>query len=105
MVSQLNVVKLARKKLGLTQEDFGKWLGERIGGDHAVSKYRVSEWERGVAMPRENIREACMDIALEQATSEIMSLYSPGMSKEERLSSIKGWLRDNVFKGGKHGKN
>lgn len=97
MVNQLNVVKLARKKLNLTQEDFGKWLEERLGGDHTVPKYRVSEWERGVAMPRANIREACRDVALKQATSEIMSICSPGMSKEERLSSIKGWLRDNVL--------
>lgn len=59
----MNLVKVTRQYLGLTQAAMGEWLAEQRGKDKPIPAQRVNEWENNIRSPRRNIREICAPVA------------------------------------------
>lgn len=69
----MNIIKLARHSLGLSQTAFGAWLGKEL--NHTpYSKGEVSRWENGHISPRQDIRQAVAWIAAKEIAKQVHGL-------------------------------
>jgi len=74
MMNKTNLIKTTRTALGISQEDFGRWLAEKVERSHPFSKQQVYAWEAGIKSPRKNIRNACNPIACEKIADDAIEL-------------------------------
>jgi transcriptional regulator with XRE-family HTH domain len=61
------IIRFCRKKLALTQEEFGSWLAHDLGRDRPYSQPQVAAWENGSRSPRLKVRIACRELAADLA--------------------------------------
>jgi len=71
-----NMTSIARKKLGLTQDEFSKYIIEREEGrDKPYSKQVIHSWETSAKSPRTGARRVMAPIA---ARSTLLDIIEAG---------------------------
>ncbi|MDX8378403.1 MAG: helix-turn-helix transcriptional regulator [Mariprofundales bacterium] len=58
----MNMIRLARGNLGMTQAQFGAWLGKRMSRVKPFSRQEICQYERG-RKPKEEVLSLCRLLA------------------------------------------
>ena len=88
MIKSGGIVRAARLQLGLSRKDFGILIAERVGRINPYSPQMIYAWEKGLKMPRHNVRVACADDAAMLCVSEIEKIIGVSIKDSDKVSLI-----------------
>ena len=80
----MSAVKLARKRLNMTQKEFTLWLNKTTARRSTISVPQVSRWENGVIAARKDVKEICEPLATLHAIDQI-NVVCGGLTPQQEL--------------------
>lgn len=89
---EIAIVRMARKALGMSQERFGRWLAEQLGRNEPYPQQQVSEWERGLHVPRRSVRALCARVVAEHIAQQAAENARKGGASEQAAQELQDWL-------------
>lgn len=88
MIKSGGIIRAARLQLGLSRKEFGILIAERVGRVTPYTPQMIYAWEKGLKMPRHNVREACADDAARLCVKEIERITGVSINDADKVSLI-----------------
>ncbi len=93
---EIAVVRMARKSLRMSQERFGRWLAEQLGREEPYPQQQVSEWERGLHVPRPAVRALCARVAAEHIAQQAAEMAKNAGASDDGAEELRIWLEGAI---------